>query len=93
MSRYILVKTNTEKCSTIYGKTCEFDEDNDWCENCAEVYEGESQHVIDELLYAGYDVEDICEQDYQYNNHEHSRTWWVVISGKKEKEPDLDIIS
>lgn len=93
MSRCILVKQKTEKCETIYGKKCDFDLDKDWCENCALIYESESQEIMDELVSCGYNIDDICEESFVYDNYDHHRIWWVMISGRKEKEPDLEIVT
>jgi len=90
--KYLIIELNTNKCETIYGKKCDYELGKERCNNCAEVYEGESQHVIDELVMVGYEVWDIAECNYQYDKYDHFRHWWVKVDGIKTKQPDLVIL-
>lgn len=87
--KYLIIEHTTEKCETIYEKKCDFDLDKDWCDNCAELYEGESQYIMDELIVAGYEVWDIAECYYEYGRVRH---WWVKVDCKKTRQPDLRIL-
>ena len=92
MEKVIMVRLKTEKCETIYGEKCGFDLGKEWCDNCATVYEGESQEIMDELVRCGYDIEDIHESTYVMDNYNSFREWWVLVSGRKTKRPELEII-
>lgn len=88
----LLIEQNTNSCKDVYEEECKFDLDKVWCENCAEIYEGESQAIIDELTECGYDVWDIFECHFIYDAYDHVRQWLVEVDGRKTKQPDLVIL-
>jgi len=88
MTRCYLVRLSHTTCEEVYGEKCSYDEGKDECENCATIYEGESQEVIDDLMHIGYEVQDIHESELIGNWKE----WWVKVTGCRDKEIEPDSI-